>query len=157
MLFRSEMSIVSVNDENDQEEEEMVVPIWTIPTCSVVNDETGEVMIPPQTPYEFALKHYSVSLLTDTATGEDDTQRQAILQLLQDVMATPPSDDENDNPDECDVDVTTGLCRPSTPEHDEEEDENDDEMESLLSFDIPSNSNDILADALRDFEEMKQG
>ena len=162
----AEQEQVSDNDDDDEAQ----VPIWAITTFGMVNDETGEVEVPPQTPYDLALEQsYSSTMMMN-----DGDNLHPIIQLLQDYMGAleegVSSDDydedddgeENDIPllfedtvdtataEECDVDVTTGLCRP----HDVGDDAT---LDAFFQLDLPNDSDDILADALRDFDEMKQG
>ena len=161
----AEQEQVSDNDDDDEAQ----VPIWAITTFGMVNDETGEVEVPPQTPYDLALEQsYSSTMMMN----DGDNLVHPIIQLLQDYMGAleegvssddyDDDGDENDIPllfedtgdtataEECDVDVTTGLCRP----HDVGDDAT---LDAFFQLDLPNDSDDILADALRDFDEMKQG
>jgi hypothetical protein len=127
-----------------------------VTTYGVVNEETGAVEVPPQTAFDIAWEHY------------EDENHPILLTLKQamGIASGDEVDDENaedegenneeegtmDDKEECEIDVNTGECRFDDNEHNPTTADEED----VLSQPIP-NSDDMLEEALREFEEMKRG
>jgi hypothetical protein len=149
-----EMSAYYVSDEDIHEDEERFIPIWTISTHGVVDDVTGQVMVPPQTPYEYALEQSYA-----TTGGGMNEEPHPIVQLLQDVMEGIIPSSSLLESEEVEEEEPISVDHPPEDVNSVEKEgvQEDDSSLLLSSLDLPNdNSNDILADALRDFDAMKQ-